>query len=83
MFFCIVCEIRAFTLKKISGVVHSFVQKHVFGLFWTERPSSRAMSRDSLLKIDQIEDTMSGAGALLVETISIVMYRVAHVLVIF
>jgi hypothetical protein len=38
------------------GIVHSFVQKHAFGLFLTERPSSGAMSYDSMLKADQIEE---------------------------
>jgi hypothetical protein len=55
MFVCTVCETGAFTLKKIPGIVHSFVQKRVFGLFWTERPSSRTMSCDSMLKANQIE----------------------------
>jgi hypothetical protein len=56
MFVCTVCETGAFTLKKIPGIVHSFVQKYVFGLFWTERPSNGAMSCDSMLEADQIEE---------------------------
>jgi hypothetical protein len=46
------------THARTTGRVHSFVQKCVFG-FWADRPSSGAMSRDSMLKTDQIEEVFN------------------------